>query len=299
MTKWFGCMIIFLSACSAKDAPQDPLGPIAQTDFNSYWYSGKAELSHYDLKQARYGEYHEGEAIMIFVTEDFLVDKQVKYEFGDGDNTSVMKLNGIRRFKTGLYDYSLMRSVFTPVDRQAFPNTLKISHTAQDWCGHSFTQLNLSKDHYTYKQFSYFQAEADRETDLPIVLLEDELWTRIKLGHEIAQGDVLMIPGLDHVRMGHLKAEPYRASIRKDVLENGTTRISVDYEKIARALVIDYESSFPHRIVSWSEEVISGFGKSRKVLKTEAVLRRTMWEPYWQLNKNEAADMRKDFGLQW
>ena len=42
--------------------------------FKDYWYSGKAELSSYQLNQARYGQQNPGEAVMIFVTEDFLIE---------------------------------------------------------------------------------------------------------------------------------------------------------------------------------------------------------------------------------
>ena len=37
-------------------------------NFGDYWYQGKAELSRYDLKQVRYGEIHQGDAVLIFVT---------------------------------------------------------------------------------------------------------------------------------------------------------------------------------------------------------------------------------------
>ncbi len=106
-----------LSACAAKNVSEPNNLPAidAKEDFNSYWYGGKAELAHYDLEQARYGEIHTGEAVFVFVTENMLLNEQVKFEHGDGENTSVLKLNAIRRFKTGIYDYSLMRSVFTPV----------------------------------------------------------------------------------------------------------------------------------------------------------------------------------------
>ena len=70
-----------------------------QDGFNSYWYSGKAEMNSYDLEQFRYNDHHEGEAVLIFVTEDFLKDKHVKYERGDKSNSDVvLKLNRQRRF---------------------------------------------------------------------------------------------------------------------------------------------------------------------------------------------------------
>ena len=48
-----------------------------ESNFNKYWYAGEAELNSYTLSQARYGENHEGEAVLIFVTEDFSKSKYV------------------------------------------------------------------------------------------------------------------------------------------------------------------------------------------------------------------------------
>ena len=41
------------------------------SDFSSYWYDGKAELTSYSLVQNRYGELHKGHAVMVYVSEDF------------------------------------------------------------------------------------------------------------------------------------------------------------------------------------------------------------------------------------
>ena len=76
----------------------------APTDFRQYWYQGKAELTRYNLEQARYGEIHKGESVLIFVTEPFLTDKQVKQERPQsGPAVSVLKLNLTKKFFTGIY----------------------------------------------------------------------------------------------------------------------------------------------------------------------------------------------------
>ena len=63
-----------------------------------------------------YGDVHDGEAVLIFVTEDFLPKLQVKQEVSDApDAISVLKLNGYRRFYTGIYPYTVMTSSFTPL----------------------------------------------------------------------------------------------------------------------------------------------------------------------------------------
>ena len=53
---------------------------VLETTLDEYWYQGKAEISRFELQQSRYGEVHQGDAVMIFVTEDFRTDIQVKLE---------------------------------------------------------------------------------------------------------------------------------------------------------------------------------------------------------------------------
>jgi hypothetical protein len=84
--------------------------------FKKQWYAGLAEISRYELKQARYSDVHDGDAVLIFVTEDFMTKDQVKHERGDGERVSVLKLNFSRNFTTGIYPYSMMTSTFTPVE---------------------------------------------------------------------------------------------------------------------------------------------------------------------------------------
>ena len=47
----------------------------------NYWTQGKAEVNVYELSQNRYKENHSGNVVSIFVTEDFLTEKQVKNEY--------------------------------------------------------------------------------------------------------------------------------------------------------------------------------------------------------------------------
>ena len=59
---------------------------------------------------------------MIFVTEDFLTEKQVKNDhYKNPKSVSILKNNQISKFPTGIYDYSIMKSVFTPIDIKEFP----------------------------------------------------------------------------------------------------------------------------------------------------------------------------------
>jgi len=91
--------ILFLAVITALGTSLSAASP--DNAFRQYWYAGKAELTRYALEQARYGEIHKGDAVLVFVTEPFLIDKQVKYEFGDNSKAvSVLKLNLVKKFFT-------------------------------------------------------------------------------------------------------------------------------------------------------------------------------------------------------
>ncbi|MFT7421050.1 MAG: hypothetical protein ACI9QN_001976, partial [Arcticibacterium sp.] len=105
----------------------------------AYWYAGDAEITSYSLEQARYGEMHEGKAVLIFVTEPFSKKSWTKADNPKSKDLPALKLNFTKEFSTGIYPYSLMTSTFYPVDGSS--GSLKISSSSQEWCGHTFREL--------------------------------------------------------------------------------------------------------------------------------------------------------------
>jgi len=59
---------------ATNETPKKPLSE----DFKQYWYAGDAEITSYRLKQARYGELWDGNAVLIYVTEPFLPENKSK-----------------------------------------------------------------------------------------------------------------------------------------------------------------------------------------------------------------------------
>ena len=51
----------------SNNSPQ--LGTYTREQFQDYWYNHGAEISRYSLKQMGYGEIHDGDAVLVFVTE--------------------------------------------------------------------------------------------------------------------------------------------------------------------------------------------------------------------------------------
>lgn len=270
-----------------------------EAGLSDYWYQGQAELNTYELTQNRYGHTHPGEAVLIFVTEDFRTDIQVKDDGSDHpEATTVLKTNYLRRFTTGLYDYSIMTSVFTPADVAAFPNTLKVTTSVQDWCGQVFMQVNKDRNRYRTKIFSYFESEGDAEENNPVVMLEDEIFNRIRMNPKaLPQGKVRLLPGTAHVRLKHTpyKVVEAEASLRAyaDSLFSGSALMEyrLVFENEQRQLAIVFSADPPYRIEGWIDQFPSMF--DGKVRKTVARRKATELSPYWQYNQAADTTRRK------
>ena len=149
-------MIFFITAVislyiSIGAAQVTPLaGSYTAKQFHEYWYTMGAEISRYSLNQARYGEMHAGDAVLVFVTERMNPVIQIKADNPGPVDIPVLKLNAVRKFFTGIYPYSIMTSVFAPVDPEKYPLPLKISSSTQEWCGHVYTQMNLKDGNYQH-----------------------------------------------------------------------------------------------------------------------------------------------------
>ena len=210
------CHLFFsLSSCCQTVSR---LGPSSQErDSNSdrsYWNEGLAEISVFTLEQNRYKEVHNGQLINVFVQEDFLYNKQVKNDnYTNTESTKVLKNIQIRKFNTGIYDYSVFNSVFTPVRRSKFPNTLKISSSSQEWCGNTYLQFNLDdQDDYAIELRSYFEDEGDKNFDIDVDFQEDELYNLLRLDPTILPiGKIDLIPSAIYLQLQHKPIKAYQA----------------------------------------------------------------------------------------
>ena len=287
---------ILFSNCSSNGSPVSQTVLVENAIGNSfagYWYTGEGELNTFDLEQSRYGEMRKGEAVMVFVTEDFSKRDQVKLDNPDqhpNDKVSVLKLNHIRRFITGIYDYSMMQSVFTPIDQNNKSQSLKISTTAQDWCGHTFLQMNKDRDSYMVSGFSYFETEGDRTIKLKADLLEDEIWNLIRINPEsIAEGNYNVIPSTFYSRLSHDPLKAKQARVRREKQEHVDLLI-LEYLHLNRTLTIGYMPSFPHKILSW-EEIQNDQLMSRGKLKA------SIKSAYWRQHDNQHEYLRDSLGI--
>ncbi|MBD1262540.1 septum formation inhibitor Maf [Maribacter polysiphoniae] len=302
----FAMTMILLGSCKDKNSTKPtalsvtdtkemevPKKPLSK-EFKDYWYSGNAEITSYSLEQARYGELREGKAVLIYVTEPFLKDKQVKAEQSGPSNIPVLKLNSTKKYLTGIYPYSIMSSSFYPVhDNQ---HAIKVTFSAQEWCGQVFTQLN-NREKYHVTSFSYFEREGDKDITLEKEVLENELWNKIRIDPSgLPLGDFKMIPSMEYVRMSHNVLKPYEAQAFL-TLDNGINTYKIHYPELQRTLEIHFSSTFPYAIEGWSDSFKSGFGDKAKTMVSKATKIKTLKTPYWRQNGNKDLSLRDTLGL--
>ena len=301
--------LLFLFACNTvQERPQEASATPETVPghfsggLSDYWYEGKAEINTYTLAQARYGEIHPGQVSLIFVSEDFLTDKQVKNDnYTNPNSTPIIKTNMIRRFVTGTYDYSIMSSVFTPTETSSQPHTLKVTTSMQDWCGQTFTQLNYQGEKVWKSQLrSYFEGEGDLNELLPADFLEDEVFNRIRSGwKQLPTGNFRVIPNTSFLLMTH---QPYKAhaavltlgDYAGDEFEaDNLKRYVVDFTNLGRQLEVVFDADAPYVIRGWNETI-----KSRgQELTTTARLTHQVKAPYWSQNSVADRGKRANLGL--
>lgn len=267
----------------------------------------EAEISSYRTVQPRYGERRIAQTVLVYVTEDMNRDTRIKVEDYAGTAPSqrvrVLKLNRSLHFTTGIYDYSVMTSVFSALQPGFCGGILcpaKISITASEWCGNFYEQILPDNSGAKRTMHSYFEVEGDKEDYLAAsdsTLYEDSLPVLIREfeGEFIPVGqrrEYNILPSLWESRITH----------RPLAFEKGSVEKTVDHLKVAGgesqpvfkwvwhvgSRVVTYWTGkeYPHYILRWS----SSTGESGERIKTVQM-------PYWEHNKNVDSHLRRELGL--
>jgi len=302
-----GLVVIIIIGCNTPEKKESSKeeSPIASEKsnvrtvsdkFKDYWYQGTAEITSYQLTQERYGELRDGTAATIFVTEDFLIDKQLKADGSAQANdqtVSVLKLNITKKFITGIYPYSIMTSSFNPIATRA--NAIKVTNSVQEWCGQTYMQLN-NRDKFELTGHSYFAEEGDVHMTLDKNWLEDELWGLIRINpEELPTGNTMVIPSFEYIRLHHKDPKAYKAYatlMQRDSL----TSYTLEYPTLKRELTIYFNSTFPFEIEKWEEKIGNNQDTTAK-MQTTAVKMKRIKTPYWKQNRNSDKALRDTLQL--
>jgi len=260
--------------------------PVEQV-FWDHWSDNRGELSAYRLVTPRYGELREGTLVWVYVLEQMDRRNWIKDDQGSvpqEHQTIVMKLNETMRFLTGIYPYSVMTSVFSPVGpwhRERFSPT-RITLTAQEWCGQVYLRVMPRRDHFGVDIRSYFSSEGEDAYDVASgddVLFENALPIQLReLDGPFAGGgdwEGRIVPALWQQRISHEPLATVPATISRSTVtgENGqgVSRFILAYGDYRRSFDVEQES--PRRILGWT----TSEGERATLLGTQRLT-------YWQLN---------------
>jgi hypothetical protein len=290
-----GALALGITA-GARAATAETPGPT----FWSFWSDGKAELDGYDLVQPRYGQPRHARAVLIFVTEPFSRSKHVKvdnYDPKNPDHFVALKLNLVRKFQTGIYDYSLMTSLFTDPANAFAP--VKLTFSAQEWCGHVYQELLFDGGQISNRLFSYFEGEdVEERVSVPEgALSEDDLFVTLRgLGAEAleATGGKLKLLGsvtqrrLRHQALAFFDSELSWSAPKKLEVPAGAfeVREAAWTRQDGTRCAVEVETAYPHRIVAWS----CGDGEEAKLLGSKRI-------PYWQTHNEGDEKLLGELGL--
>lgn len=290
-----GCADV-ASQGAPERSPDALPAPSFDRAFWERWGDGRAELAGYDLVHPRYGKQRRGVAVTIFVTETFSDALRVKADPGkhpSSDTFPVMKLNLVQDFPTGVYDYNLMTSAFVSLAPHAgrlAGSAVKVSFSAQEWCGHVYQQSLFDRDGVRHSSHSYFDGEADHTMLLPHpahAVAEDGLllWARGFAAPRLDPGDSVEVPMLRSLRvsrLGHVPeawdrvrlaraSAPARTTVPAGTFEVETLTAAVTGAQ--RTWTFHVERAEPHRIVRWG----SSDGESAELLSSDRLA-------YWEMN---------------
>lgn len=262
-------------------------------EYKDYWFNGTAEISSYELSQARYGQLRDGQSVMVFVTEPFSVSSNTKADNPTSEDPTVLKLNFTKNFNTGIYPYSMMNSSFFPFEDGQ--QSLKVATSVQEWCGQVYMELK-NKQQFEIDIDSYFEGESQADLKLEKTLLEDDLWSMIRLQPDnLPQGEITAVPGFFYLRLKHVPTKAYSASGSLTQTDS-ISSYAINYPELKRSLTINYETAFPHKILGWTEKYPKSY-RGNELIQTKGRLKKTIRSDYWRRNSNKDAVLRDSLAL--
>jgi len=179
-----------------------------------------------------------------------------------------------------------MQSTFYPLSTEK--HALKISSSVQEWCGQTYTQLN-NRDGFEINSHSYFEGKTDQNYQLEKSILENELWTQLRINpKELPTGDLQIIPSFEFISLKHIELKPYQANA-----ELTLNSYTISYPELDRTLTINFNKESPFEVLGWNESFKSG----SEILTTKATKLTTIKSPYWSKNSNKDSLLRETLKL--
>ncbi len=251
-----------LTACGHEGAAPEAASPPNAFAANALWDDGRAEIDAYEAAERRYDVLRPFTAYHIIVKEDFSKKQLVKADPGHdpADLVTVLKLNQVINYQTGIYSYHQMASTFY---ERGTMDLLKFSLTSFEWCGNSFKEYTRPDGAAALHVHTYWDGQADATYDLPAgpdVVLYDQipLWIRSLPQAVGASRTLRLVPG--QINSKGPKPEPQPAILRAVAEESVTTPAgtfpALRWELKAGDRQPDLYFTarpFPHLLVAWNK----------------------------------------------
>ena len=274
------CLLILIILGSGAQSLANQLE--TRPGFWSYWGDGKAEVAVYELITERYGEIRKGYAVSIVVTEPWNVVKHVKSDKPKGPNViPAMKLNLIRHFQTGVYDYHTMTSAFMALQshpKVATHGALKLTFSAQEWCGQAFQVLKFGPDETSSQYHSYFEASPGGTQTTQALTNEDFLWLLVR-GFNHSQIPPTLLRSLYDARIHHQDLEPINIS-----------SLAKEQMRVIKTPRGDYSFTLGESPDAPIEAWTTPWNERATLIASQRI-------PYWRLNSARGVGDLLDLGL--
>lgn len=292
---YFFILSLLIAGCTSTReklyySPKNSSSP----EFSKHWFSGTAEIAVYEVQQSRYGNARKGQAVLITVSEPF-AKAQVKADNPNTKSYDVLKTNLIKRYRTGIYDYSVMTSAFVPINVELRQPVAKITNSVQDWCGQAFVQANYMGEGYKATLHSYFQGESDAQIEFKGSVLADEVYSQIRINpKQLPVGDIAFVASMELYRYWHRPIKALEAKAK--LVSKGDTTF---YQIKTSDMLFEwsFSSSSPHTIYSWKEEVQDHDGGVNQALSSYAELKEVQQHAYWNKNGVGYEALRNELGI--
>jgi len=239
---------------------------------DAYWDQGKAEINIYTAMEVRYGIPRATEVRHILVKEPWDATRHVKAA-GKGD-FPVIKLNQVIVVPTGVYTYYQMHSTFVD-PRTGLP--VKFSMGSHEACGNTFKSGIVSKDQVRLHEFSYFDGEGERLSEVPLPnapwILYDELPIRLRLlaaSPLTAPIALQILPSTVSPRLG--KAE-FVAGTLSEISRN-EKEVTYRLEMSGKEDLLTFAAAHPYTLLRW-----------KRADGSNLILKKSVLSDYWNRNK--------------
>ena len=252
--------------------------PVDEKTAYQYWHQGTAEITSYNLTTQLNNTAHEGRVSLICIAENLSKSKLLKLDESKKVKTDiieVLRCNLHYEIRSGIDPINLVTSVYTPIQNNDNPHSLKVINSIQEWNGQTYTELLWRGHRYETTHHTYLESQPIPEKSLANTWLEDELLCRIRLSPQaLPLGKIRMTPSAAYARLYNIQLKVYDAEGTLEKV-SGEFKYTVNYADLKRKVEIHFKTEFPYpitKIIDW---------KDGKALSSMSRLK-TIQSAYWK-----------------